>query len=100
MSLWPHLTGTRLLAPLYPEEFNLLPTLCLACVCVWQVSELLCASVYGRGMHRSGQPRVILVLLFQPDCQALSPMSLTHHFLPCPYISNEKCKGIRQPKSK
>lgn len=100
MGLWPNLTGTLLLAALYYEEFSPLRAFCLACVCVRQVSEPLCGSAHDRGMHRRGRPGVILLLLFQPGCQALSPMSLTHHFLLCPYIWNEKCKGIRQPKSK
>lgn len=86
MGLWPRLSGTILLAALCREEFSPLRAVCLSCVCVWQVLELLCGPVHDRGMHRSGQPGVILLLLFQPGCQALSPVSPTHHFLLCPYI--------------
>lgn len=49
MSPWPRLTGTLPLAPPDHEEFSLLLcAFCLACLCV---AGLLCASVYGRGMH-------------------------------------------------
>ena len=68
--------------------------------CFWWstrwVSELLWASVHNEGMHGSGQPQekptvIPALLLLQLDCQAFSLMSLTHHFLLCPYILNGKC---------
>lgn len=82
-----------LLPLLHHEEF----TLSLFHPSVWWVSEWLWASAHNVGMHRSGQPLerlslIPLLLLLQPNHQALSPMSLTHHFLLCLYTLNEKRK--------
>lgn len=89
MGLWPHLTGTLLLAALYYEEFRPLRAFCLACVCVWQVLERLCGSAHDRGMHRRGQPGVILLLLFQPAVKLFLPC-LSHIISSCAHIFEMK----------
>lgn len=107
----PRASGAHLpdsLLPLYIMK-NLLSFMpfysASACVCV---ARLLMALYFcpclGRGWVGDGsgrpleRPSIIPeLLLLQLDCQALSPMSLTHHFLLGPYILHEKCKDIRQP---